>query len=53
METAIFSVVLYFMSGLVEEAGRWFYFYGLLTLVNVSGKGAAAVSPSTMPLLAS
>lgn len=26
-ETAIFAIVLYFMTGLVEEASRWFYFW--------------------------
>lgn len=26
-ETAIFSIVLYFMAGLVESASQWFYFY--------------------------
>lgn len=36
LETSVFSILLYFMTGLAEEAGRWFYFWGMLTLTNMA-----------------
>lgn len=36
VESAVFSSILYFMTGLVEDASRWFYFWGMLTLVDIA-----------------
>ena len=35
LETAVFSIVLYYLTGLVDEPKRWWYFYGLLCLTNI------------------
>lgn len=42
VESAVFSSILYFMTGLVEDASRWFYFWGMLTLVDIAMVRAGA-----------
>ena len=50
VETAVFSAILYFMVGLVDDGGRWAFFYMVLLIVNVGFgslyRGIAYVVPS-------